>query len=117
MKSDTVFYSIFVVTVLAMRMEVFLFPQRKLIVSGAIIHHFWIGVLFIFFALLVPKRYTGLRIGIFSVGSGLAADELMYIVLGGRTVSEYWSLYSVSGAVVLTAIIFTIRKWLIRKII
>lgn len=52
----------------------------------------------------------------FSVGSGLAADEFIYILFGGRTVSEYWSMYSVFGAIMTAVIIFATRNILTRKI-
>lgn len=116
MKRGNIFYFIFILTILAIRLGVFLFPQKKLIIGGTIIHHFWIGAVLILFVLLLPKKYTGLRIIMFSAGLGLVADELIYIILGGRTVSEYWSIYSVVGAIMMTAIIFATRKRLARKI-
>ncbi len=117
MKKDNIFYLIFILTILSMRLGVFLFPTRKLIISGVTVHHFWVGVILIFLVMLLAKRYNGLRMAVFSAGSGLTADELIYIILGGKTVNEYWSVYSVSGVIIMAAIVFVIRKWLIRKII
>ncbi len=51
-----------------------------------------------------------------SIGLGLAADELTYIILGGGTVSDYWSVYSLAGVIMISAIIFATRDWLTRKI-
>lgn len=116
MKKENIFYLICILTMLAIRTAVFLFPQRKIIIDGTIIHHFWIGIILTLLVLLLPQIYNGLRIIIFSIGLGLVADELIYLLLGGRTVSEYWSIYSVSGAVIMAVIIFLIREKLARKI-
>lgn len=116
MKKENIFYLIFILTILAIRTGVFLFPHKKLIIGGMIIHHFWIGAILILFVLFLLKRYDILRIIIFSIGSGLAADELIYIILGGRTVSEYWSIYSIFGTIMMAVIIFPIRKRLTVKI-
>ncbi len=116
MKRKNIFYFIFILTILATRAWVFFFPQKKLIVGGMVIHHFWLGVILILFVLLLFKKYGGLRMAAFSVGLGLAADELTYIILGGRTVSDYWSIYSVTGTIVILAIVFMTRNWLTRKI-
>jgi len=115
MKKGSNFYLISILTILAVRSGVFLFPQKKLIIGGTIIHHFWIGAALILFVLLLSKRYDGLRMPLFFIGLGLAADELIYIVLGGRTVSEYWSIHSVFGAVIMAVMIFLMRDGLANK--
>lgn len=53
---------------------------------------------------------------LFSIGLGAAADELFFMIFGGGTVRDYWSIHSVLGAVVVAVIIFVIRERLIRKI-
>jgi hypothetical protein len=80
-----------------------------------IIHHFWIGMLLVLLSWLLSPKYTILRAVLFPIGLGLVADELVYILLGGRTVSEYWSNYSVWGAIMMAILIFLIRKKLILK--
>ncbi len=117
MKRGNVFYLIFILTILAMRLAVFLFPQRKLIIGGVIVHHFWIGAILILLVLLLTKRYNKLRTTFFAIGLGLVTDELIYIAIGDGAVSEYWSTHSVSGAIMTATIIFAIRGWLTRKVI
>lgn len=53
---------------------------------------------------------------LFAVGLGLTADELIFLILGGGTVNDYWSIYSVSGAIIMAAIVFSMRKTLAEKI-
>lgn len=110
MKKENIFYLIFILTILAIRTGVFFFPQRKIIIDGVIIHHFWIGIILISLALLLAKRYSKLKRILFPLGLAAMADELVYIAFGGATVSDYWMNYSVFGAIILSAIIFFLRK-------
>lgn len=115
MKKEDIFYFIFVLTILVIRLEVFLFPSNKIIVAGIRINHFWIGVILILFVLLLSKRYNGLRIAIFSIGLGLVADELIFMIFGNRTINDYWSIYSISGLIMTMIIVLVSRKKLVRK--
>lgn len=116
MGKGNIFYLIFISTILAIRLGVFILPQRKLIIGGMIIHHFWLGVILILFVFLLFKMYNGLKVIMLSAGLGLASDEFIYIILGDGPVSNYWSIYSVSGTVVISAIIFVARNRLVKKI-
>ncbi|TAK95610.1 hypothetical protein EPO05_03785 [Patescibacteria group bacterium] len=116
MKKENIFYLVFVSTILAIRAWVFVFPQRKLIIDGVIIHHFWTGLLLVTLALLWLNNYPKLRIALFSIGLGLIADELSYIIFTGKTVAEYWSSSSILGAITTAAIIFLLRKKIVTKI-
>jgi len=68
------------------------------------------------FVLLLPKKYNRLGTGLFFIGLGAAADELFFMIFGGGTVRDYWSIHSVLGAIVMAVIIFVIRERLIRKV-
>jgi VanZ family protein len=119
MKKENIFYLLFLATILAIRTWVFFFPQRKLIIDGTTIHHFWTGLLLALVAILLSRSCTSctkLSLILFSVGSGLVADESIYIALGGRTVSEYWAISSVIGAIVMAVVVFLARKKLVAKI-
>lgn len=109
-KKENIYYLIFIFTILLVRFGVFLFPLQKLMVGGTIVHHFWVGVVLVSFVSLLSKRYTELRMVLFSVALGLMVDELVYIILGAGAVSKYWSAYSVSGAIIMATIIFLARK-------
>ncbi|MFA6973425.1 MAG: hypothetical protein WC238_01620 [Parcubacteria group bacterium] len=115
MKKENIFYLLFLATMLTVRTGVFFFPYRKLIIDGTIIRHFWTGLVLTLVAILLAKSCTRLRLVLFSVGLGLVADELFYIVLGGRTVSEYWAISSILGAMVTAAAVFLLRKRIVTK--
>lgn len=115
-KKDKLFYIIFVLTILVIRLGVFLFPQRKITIGGVGIYHFWIGVILMLVFLLITRRYSLLRMGVFSVGLGIITDELTFMLTGAGTLVNYWSAYSIVGVILLAAIVFVFRKSLVRKI-
>jgi len=53
---------------------------------------------------------------LFPVGLGIVADELIFMIIGNRTISDYWSLYSVFGVIMIIAIVFVFREKLLSKI-
>jgi hypothetical protein len=116
MKKGNIFYLIFILTILAIRTWVFFFPQKKLIINGMAIHHFWIGAIIILSVLLLLNNYNRLKSILFPIGLGLTADELTFIVLGGGTVRNYWSAYSVFGTLIILIVIFLTRKKIMEKI-
>lgn len=111
MKKENRFYLIFISTILTLRLWVYLFPLRKIIINGAIIHHFWIGILLLIVTLLLQKRYNNIGIVeiLFPISLGIISDELVYILIGGNTVSEYWSVYSVCGVAALSIMTFVLK--------
>lgn len=117
MQRKDVFYLITVLTVVAIRTEVFLFPARQLVVYGVLVHHFWIGVALILLAVVLSKKYSTAVTVLSSIGLGLVADELIFMLLGGGTVHDYWSIYSVWGVIVVMVIIFIFRRSTINKIV
>lgn len=116
MKRSNIFYLIFVSTILIIRLEVLLFPTNKIIFDGIRINHFWIGVIFILFVLFLSKNYNIIKTVLFPIGLGIAADELFFMIFSNRTLTDYWSIYSVSGLIITMIIVFILRKKLISKI-
>ncbi len=116
MKRDNIFYIIFALTVLAIRLEVFIFPANKIIINGLKINHFWIGAIFVLVALFSLKNYNALKIILFPVGLGLLADELFFMIFSNRTINDYWSVYSITGLLIIMTIVFIFREKLLSKI-
>lgn len=117
MKKENIFYLILVLTILVIRTWVFFFPLRRIIISGVLINHFWLGIILILFSLLLPKKYLKLRVVAFPIGLGLIIDELIFIILGGGTVNDYWSIYSLSGVIILMVIVFILRSKFVKNIL
>ncbi len=107
MEKTSIFYLIFILTIIAVRTAVFLFPDNKFRISGIIVHHFWIGVILVGIALLLGS--FGYRWILLALGLALVADELVYMLLGAGPVANYWNIYSVSGAILDSFIVFMIR--------
>lgn len=61
MKRSNIFYIIFILTILAVRLGVPLFPLNKIIVDGIRINHFWIGVILILLVLFLSKNYNTIK--------------------------------------------------------
>lgn len=110
MKRDALFSLTLIATMLVVRMSVFWFPQRHLVIDGTLIHHFWIGIVLVLAVILIPKHYPRLAIVLSALGLGLVADELAYIVLGDGAVRQYWSIPSIAGAVIIAALLVVFRK-------
>ena len=111
MKKENLFYLIVVLTILAIRLSKFFFLQNvHLIVSGIVIHHFWIGFVSLIFGFLIPKKMKISKILLYAIGMGLIIDELVFMVFGGGLDIDYWKLQSVIGAVFIATIIFPFRK-------
>jgi len=112
LQKSTLFSILFISTILIIRLSVFLIPEVDVTFGGIVIHHFWVGVILLLSIFFIPEN-NSLRIWAYAVGSGLFADQLVFMFLGAGNDPEYWSLPSVLGTVVLTALIFFIRKRLI----
>ena len=116
MKRENIFYIASALTVLAIRLEVFIFPANKIMVDGMRVNHFWIGAILVLVALFLLKNYNALKMIIFPIGLGLAADELTFMIFSHRTINDYWSVYSIAGLVISMIIVFIFREKLLSKI-
>jgi len=110
MKKENLFYLIFISTIILLRLGIFIFPERNLIILGFLIHHFWFGCFALAIYFLIPKKYTKLKITILAIGSGLIFDQLVFMLLGAGYDKEYWALPSTIGTIILAIIVFFLRK-------
>jgi len=115
MKRDSIFYILFVLTILVIRLEVFIFPANKIMIDGLRVNHFWIGAVLVLFSLFLLKNYNALKIIIFPIGLGLVADELTFMIFSHRTSNDYWSVYSIAGLVIIMIMVFVFREKLLSK--
>src|SRR3989344_1809041 len=109
LQKSTLFFILFVSTILVTRLSVFLIPELDVTFGGIIIHHFWFGAILLLGALFIPKN-NSIKMLLYAVGSGLFADQLVFMLLGAGNDKEYWSLPSLLGTVVITGLIFFTRK-------
>jgi len=110
MKKENKFYLAFLSTIMALRLWVFFFPLRKIMIDGTIIHHFWIGIILLLITYTIQRKYSSIAEVLLPVSCGIIADELIYILLGGATVADYWSVYSLYGCIIVSIIFFIFRE-------
>lgn len=110
MKKENTFYLIFISTIFILRTWVFFFPFRKIWIDGILIHHFYIGLLLLIITILLQKRYKALKEILLPIAYGFIVDELVYILTGGVTVTQYWASVSVYGMIIVSFLVFVRRK-------
>ena len=116
MKKENLFYFIFILTIIATRIWVFLFPTKKLILSGVLIHHFWFGIVLVILSLIILRNDVKTRTISIPIGIALMADELVYIISGVGPVSNYWGVYSTLGTIVCIILVFIVRKKIVKSV-
>ena len=111
MKKYNLFYLIVVLTILIMRLSKLILLQNvHFIIAGIVIHHFWLGFIFLFVGFFIPKKWKFGKILLYGTGTGLVIDELVFMILGGGLDTEYWELPSVIGAIFVAIIVYLFRK-------
>ncbi len=91
----TVFSLIFLGTIFAARLWVFILPPYVSTQVGTTpVHHFWIGLVVIILGWQLSYK---MKVPIVAFGAGLFVDELAFILLGGGGDVQYWSQFSVTG--------------------
>lgn len=115
-KRTNIFYLIFILTIILLRIGVFLFPTNRIMLGGLRINHFWIGVVLIIIVIILSKRYNVLRAILFPIGLGVVADELAFMILSSRTINDYWSIYSLIGVLIVAVMVFALRQKIVSKI-
>lgn len=109
LQKPTLFFILLVSTIFVIRLSVFLVPEVNITFLGLVIHHFWFGVILLLGAFFTPEKYS-VRIFLYSIGSGLFVDQIVFMLLGAGNDQEYWALPSVLGVIILIAVVFFLKK-------
>ena len=67
----------------------------------------WIGLALVLLGFLFKEKIRILCLGI---GFGLLIDEFGFMIKGGGSFADYWSLYSIISVIVLLGIFYLTRK-------
>ena len=111
---SNLFFLIFITTIIIIRFGIYAFPNIDLKLGGLIIHHFWFGIILIVVSILI--KHKNVRLIIFAIGSGLAIDQFVFIVLGGGDLT-YWNALSTMSTIILIMIVFLWREKITSKVI
>ena len=102
-----IFIITLILTMLALRIYLWLFPSSNLYIFNYNIHHLFIGafliiVILVLFIFSIINKFTLILAGI---SSALILDEIIYLIATDGSDISYLSAVSLFGAIILTAII------------
>ncbi len=109
MKRKNLLYLSFILTIVIIRVGVFLIPGVDITVGKFILHHFWFGVLLLMINFFIKEGRFNQKFILFGIGLGLFLDELIFMLLGGGGDLQYWNIYSVIGTMLIVLLIFFLR--------
>ena len=101
------FFLIFVVTVVIVRLFLFLCPFPSPNMKGFRIHHYMYGIVGIIIGLVAHS------INLYAIGLGLFVDELTYIIIRGKDHKDNYSAVSLFGTFLFVLAIFVFRDYLV----
>lgn len=110
MNQSQLFFYIFTATILAIRLSLYVWPLPGPTIYGYRIHHYHIGALIAAFGLIFDSLPA------YAVGLALTVDELTYLLIGGQTHEDNYSLPSLVGTSLLIALVFLCRDLLVRPV-
>jgi len=98
------FFLLVLLTVLGVRTFNYLLPIASPTIAGFRLHHYMYGLFLVGVSLLVPSWR------LFAVGLGLAIDETTFVLIGGKTHADNYSLPSLVGTALLLVLVFVMRQ-------
>lgn len=96
-------FLIFFVTILIVRIFVFLKPIPSPTIKGFRTHHYMYGIILILAGIIFNSMI------VYAIGLGLFVDELTYILIGGKTHKDNYSKTSLFGTLLFTILVFIFR--------
>ena len=101
------FFSIFLATVLLVRIFLYFKPISSPTIAGIRLHHWMFGVVGMPVALLIHS------IPLYALSLGVFVDELPFLLMGGKNHKDNYSWLSVSGVVVLCLLVVLFKETLL----
>ena len=113
MKNENLFFLVIVFTVIVIRVSVFIIPEIDVRFLGIVVHHFWFGIFPITAGFLLSKKCEYCKLFLYGIGAGLMIDEMLFMILGGGSDEEYWTIFSSIGTIVIIVLILPVRAHLL----
>jgi hypothetical protein len=101
------FFLIFAITIVITRVVVFLYPISSPAIGKFRVHHYMYGLV------VSPIGLATHSIIVYAIGLGLFADELAYLLIGGKTHQDNYSKLSLLGTLILMILVFILRDYII----
>ena len=97
------FFLIFLVTILAIRIFLWVRPTPAPTVGTFRTHHWMFGVALILIALAIHSLI------LYAIGLGLFVNELAYLLMGGKTHQDNYSMRSLSGLIFFIILVYIFK--------
>ena len=107
MNIENKFFIILLITVLIVRVFLFVDPISSPTIKGFRIHHYMYGIVGIPVAIL-----TG-SLPLYAISVALFEDEFTYTLMGGKTQRDNYSAISIIGTILFVVLTFFLRKYLV----
>lgn len=117
MRKENLFYFVVILSIILIRLYVFFIPELDIKVFNVMIHHFWLGIMFIVIAFFIPKGKETIRLIFYGFGIGWVIDQFIFIILGAGMDKQYWAFPSVTGAIILALLAYSFRNKLVKLIV
>jgi len=101
------FFYIFLVTIVIVRVFLFLKPVPSPTIGKFRMHHYMYGLLAVALGLLIGSLV------IYAIGLGLFVDELAYLLIRGKTHTDNYSWASLFGTSLFVVIVFVFKEYLV----
>lgn len=104
MQSASLFFIIFLLTILITRIFLYLKPTPSPTIKGLRLHHYMYGLLIFATGILMDNLI------LYAIGLGLFIDELTFLLIRGKNHEDNYSKTSLIGTAILIIIIFIFRE-------
>ena len=110
MYQANLFIIVFLITLITIRIAVYLKPIPSPTSKGFRMHHYMYGIV------LIPISILTNSIILFGIGTALFFDELTFLLIGGKTHKDNYSATSIMGTIGFAIILFIFRDFLLSKL-
>ncbi|MEK7528266.1 MAG: hypothetical protein AAB592_00685 [Patescibacteria group bacterium] len=107
MSTTSIFFLIFLATIVIVRAWLYYRPTSGPTIFGVRTHHYMYGIATLLIGLLIKN------IPIFAIGLGLFIDELMFLLMDGKTHEDNYSKKSLTGLCAFVVIVYILRDFII----
>jgi hypothetical protein len=104
---DNEFLVIFVITVLAFRICLYMKPLSAPTIAGFRTHHYMYGLIGIGVGLAARSLL------VYAIGWAMFVDELTFVLIRGKNHADNYSLRSLAGTALLVIAVALSRRWLL----
>ncbi len=110
MKKENLFCFILFLSIVVIRLLIFLIPNVDIKLGYLTIHHFWFGLVVFLIGLFIAIKFEKTKLLFNAFGLGLMVDQITFLIFGAGGDLEYWALHSILGTILLLLILLMFRK-------